>query len=232
MLVALILLLPFGALSYSRHLLAIEAFILLSLLFAVIPFPAAIDHFNAKTLIDEPFLSLLLFIPLSILLGLNFAGLEKFLGDGPVRQIPNVLPVLLVILFVFFPNRKVLAPSRDVNFVTANDLLLYDEIRNRMPTGIEILIPNASPYYDLGVDGGAWINFVTGRKTIRVNYETDLTSHRVFQKMCRMGARYIYLGSKPYSFSLNMVKRRKRWYSPLIYYRDVKLYKMTGCASR
>lgn len=228
-LLPLLLLLPFSIAYYFEYTIKIEIFILLCLLFTVTPFPEMDNFFHVKTLIDGPFLSILLFIPMSIILGLNFASLEQFLSNWFLKK-NNMLLFLFMLLFMFYPNKKIFTPLPDVNFVTTNDLFLYDEIKNQMPADIKILIPYATPYYELGTDGGAWINYVTGRETIKSEYDIDLASYSMLVQICNTGARYIYLGNKPYSFSTNVIMEQKYWYSPLIYYPDVKLYKIIGCS--
>jgi len=229
LLVLLVILLPFSYIHFFEQTIKLEMFFFLCLLFALIPVPRLSEMYNVGPLIDRPFLSMILFIPFSITPGLIYAGIEKFLANR-LKVNNNILLVVLVCIIITFPNKKVSEPLPNVNFVTPNDLHLYDGIIERIPKDAKVLIPSDSPYYELGVDGGAWITYATDRETVKVSYSIDLTSPQTLKYICNSGARYIYLGSKPYSFSLETIVQKKDWYTPIISYYDVQLYKIIGCS--
>jgi hypothetical protein len=207
----------------------IGIFTMLTIMTSMIPIPVLLINLKTASLIDRPFLSIFLFIPFSVILGLNFASLERYIHNRFGMIILRKILIVLLFAFIFFPNKKVSEPLPDVNFVTVNDLFLYQEIIKRIPPGSKILIPNHAPYYELGLDGGTWISFATGRTTIKLNYEEDLTSYLTFKFICKSGVEYIYSGNKPSSFSSEKLEQRQPWYNPVIYYPDVRLYQVINC---
>jgi hypothetical protein len=167
---------------------------------------------------------------LSILLGTNLAGLERFfIGRFGNSDIIASFMFLLILYLLIFPNQKVLVPAQNANLVYPDDLSIFQELERRLPINAKILIPNDSPMWDRGTDGGAWIEFFTGRPTIKLNYNVNLTSDKTLMDICAAGARYIYVGSRPSSFSMDEVEYRKHWYRPFIVYPNVKIYYIVGC---
>jgi hypothetical protein len=204
-------------------------------MFSIIPAPQVLSSYilthNAGTLIDRPFLSMFLFIPLSIYFGTGFAGIEKLFLDGfGQTKIFNIILVTFVLILLIFPTQKVLNPQQHTNFVSTNDILIYDEIKNNLPSNSKILIPFDQPSYYIGLDGGAWIELVTGRQTIKMIHDLNFTSKNNFREICAIGAEYIYIGNKPYSFSIGEIEKQKNWYGPLIIFPDVMLYEVIGCS--
>jgi hypothetical protein len=101
---------------------------------------------------------------------------------------------------------------------------------NDLPNNAKILIPHDPHNYPNGLDGGAWIGFVTGREIKTMKYDLDFSTNLTLREICAVDAEYIYIGNKPYSFSFDSVKQRIYWYVPFISFSDVKLYKVIGCS--
>lgn len=240
-LLVLLITLPLGMSYYFKAVFQLEMMILLCLIASTLPLPGHISIFNTNTLIDRPFLSIFLFIPLSILLGLNLAGIEQSMsairdqldGEQHSRKVTIKLGwvcwAFFVVLLLLTPSSRALTSLPGANLLSVNDLLVFEEIKRKTPANAKILIPNTSPYYELGIDGGAWISFATARETIKVHYSSDLTSLIFYKKMCSLGVDYLYLGGSPYSFSLAIVQQRLEWYRPISNYSTVKLYQLISC---
>jgi hypothetical protein len=224
------LLLPFGISNYPENTFKSAIFVSITIILLFAPSLKVLQSFYTETLIDEPFLSIFMFMPLSISFGTSFDGLERFLLKRFRHPgIINLFIVIFVSSFVVAPNQKVLKPLVNANLVTTNDLLIYQEIRKNLPSDARILIPNDPPSWILGLDGGAWIEFVTGRQTIKINRNVNLTSDLTLWQICSLGAQYLYIGSNPYSFSTDEVSLRQYWYTPLYLHPDAKLYQIVGC---
>jgi hypothetical protein len=231
LLVLLLVLFPLSVIYFTDCILDLVFFTTLTFIFSTIPAPQFLKSFNPDTLIDRPFLSIALFIPLSIIIGIGFAGLEKFTNEhSSLRSFYKLFLIVIITFVLFFPTQKVLLPQPSTNFVTSNDLTVYYNIKKFLPSNTKILIPNATPYYNLGIDAGAWIEYVTGHQTVKMPYDTDLTSLSTYMELCAIDVDYIYAGSTPYSYSSNKLEQRKQWYSPSIVFPDSKLYQVIGCS--
>lgn len=229
MLVPLLLLLPCSLTYYSKEISTIALFTLITIFVSIFPLPSHGFFSNINTLIDRPFLSIFLFIPLSITLGLNIASVENFLYSKFGKKSTNMLLVLLLLPILLTPNKKVIEPLPDVNFVTIDDLFLFQQIIKKTALDSKILIPSHTPYYELGLDGGAWIEYSTGRNTIKLSYDSNLNTSFTHQFLCDTGTEYVYSGNNQFSFSTEQLDAMETWYRPFIYYPDVKLYQVINC---
>jgi len=221
---------PFSAIFFGRFTFCMGQLIALLLIFFVIRTPEILaDYFNAPTFFDRPFLSMFLFIPLCILLGTGLAGLKRWIAPrGPYLE-TIVLAGFILMIFIF-PNDKVMKPLPDAVMVGEHDTLLYDDIKNNLPKDAKILVANAPGYYyDRGLDGGAWIELITGRQVHYASYDIDFTSCAVITKLCAAGTQYIYVGNKPYSFYASEMDLRSEWYQVEFSYPDAKLYRIVAC---
>lgn len=227
---ALLCLIPFSTAYFSKYSSIIFVFVMLTMMFVKIPAPKILaDNYSAYTLIDRPFLSIFLFLPVCIMIGMGFSGMDVFLKQLGQYQTINYLMIILLIFILFLPNPKALRPLPTANLVTENDVLIYKEIEYSLPDQAIILIPNAPPTYTLGLDGGAWIEYVTGRHAIRMAYDTDFTSYKTHKYICAVGAQYVYAGNKPYSFSSIDIEQQTGKYELSISSFDVRLYQVVNC---
>jgi hypothetical protein len=226
----LIVMVPFSAFYFGRYTFRTGLVIAFLFLFFLIPAPKFLtDIYYTTTLIDRPLLSMFLFIPICILFGTGLAGVEKWIAKHRSRRKSIVLIGFFFILFLF-PNKKVMKPLPHSIMAGKNDYQLYEDIKNNLPTDAKILIPNfPGYYYDRGLDGGVWVEFMTGRQIHQMSNDTDLASCSVMNEICATGTEYIYVGNKPYSFSADVIDLRNSWYQPAFSYPDAKLYRIVGC---
>ncbi len=224
----LLALLPIGLMVFPVAVLRVTWFILLALLFSTLPNPPL--PAQSETLLDRPFLSMLLFLPLTLLYGLEFAGLGKLSARWPILVDLGPFSMLVFALLLLSPNPKILAPLPNASLVSSDDLRLYPEITRRLPVGATIAIPAGKPYYELGLDGGAWIAFATGHPTVKLNYAIDLSTEPGLTQLCDSGARYVYLGSRLGSFRADTLVQHPDVYRLLIDYPQAKIYMVIGCA--
>ena len=200
------------------------------MIFIALPTPNLIaTNHNAPTLIDRPFFSLFLFLPVSMIIGLGMLGMDRHFKKFREYRISNMLITVLTIYILLFPNPKVLRPLTNSILISKNDIILYQFIKDSLPNQALILIPNLPPNYFFGIDGGVWLEYATGLHVVRMAYNTDFASDIALNDICAGGADYMYVGNTPYSFSTVDIELQRDRYEPYISHEDVKLYKIVGC---
>jgi hypothetical protein len=226
--VMLFVLVLLGAFSLPQPMLPIVGSILLSFLFSGLSKPTFTPWLNTETLLDRPFLSMMLYLPLSLVCGIGFASLDRLIARR-FANLGSTAFMVIAFLLALTPNRNMLAPLLSANLVSVDDLRLYPEIAARLPNSARIVIPSDTPYYELGIDGGAWIMSATGVPTVKLAYKSDLTKDETVTMICASGARYMYSGSQSISFLSSRLNQRSDIYQLLIDFPKAKLYTINGC---
>lgn len=154
-------------------------------------------------LLDQPFVETLLFIPLSLFVGLGIAGLSRQLSDHSVAQL---LPaaVLGVVVVLSIPSSFTLTPDSCCNYVRKSDIAAMNWIRQNTKENAVVWISGyKSGNYMIGTDAGVWISGLTTRNANKLQFDFDWDALSARAEICRKGYQevYIYKGGMPFSFN-------------------------------
>jgi hypothetical protein len=139
------------------------------------------------TLLDRPFVEMILYLPLALLGGFGLAGLETFLQERKnLRNVYFILSqtigpvfILLVVVNAFFQYD--LYPADCCSIVSYADLEAIDWMNNTLPKDARILIsstelnvlPTDEFQGNAGGDAGIWITPLINRPTVLMPFNTD-----------------------------------------------------------
>jgi len=217
-------------------------FLLLCSLF--IPTVNIIPCFANLTLLDRPFVEMILYLPLSFLGGLGLAGLEQTLSRQQARfgKLRLLHGGTIGVLFIGLILGNALIqyesyPSDCCNIVSRDDLIALDWMGKNLPydariliSANELIVQTSGSFQDYSpADAGAWITPLTSRVTIPYLYDTDLGQEKNFNSLCKMGIDYIYIGAIGQRFHAARLKSHPDWYKPLLSISRAEVYQVIGC---
>jgi hypothetical protein len=207
--------------------------------------PVRVPDYGNLTLLDRPFVEMILYLPLSILGGAGLAGLEKCLRQltdrwpikylKPIEYLSDVFIVLLLVNA--FANYN-LYQAECCSIVGRDDLVAIDWMDKNLPTQARILISSTelrvlasdSPQGAAGGDAGIWITPLTGRATLSLPYQSDFSQPAIFNTLCKRRAEYIYVGEKGAVFNTELLSTHPDRYQLLLSMPKAKIYRVTGCS--
>ena len=233
----------FAQWRYPR--LAFASILVVLLLFGGLLIPVNVPGYGNLTLLDRPFVEMILYLPLSLLGGAGLAGLEKSLQDliarWPARRFWSaqyLSGVFIVLLLVnAFANYNIY-PADCCSIVGRDDLVAIDWMDKNLPpdahiaissTELHVLDTNA-PHGAAGGDAGAWITPLTDRVTLPLPYQSDFSQQPIFNTLCKFGAGYLYVGEIGASFNIGSISAYPDRYRILLSMPKAKVYQVTGCA--
>jgi hypothetical protein len=188
------------------------------------------------TLLDRPFVEMILFMPLSMLGGLGLSGLEKKLqGRFVWSRYVGLLALGIVIVNAYFTYD--LYPSDCCVIVGNDDVVAMDWLANELPidarigissTQLRVLTLEASEG-DVGADAGIWITPLTGRVTVSLPYNTDFNDSVTWKTICEEQVDYLFVGEVGYPFDGGKIDAHPEWYRPLLSMPKTRVYEVIGC---
>ena len=232
----------FAQWAYPR--LAFTSILVILFLLGSIFIPVAVPGYGNLTLLDRPFVEMILYLPLSLLGGLGLAGLGQRLGQLTFKwQTARLWPVRYVgVLFIGAILANALAsytlyPSDCCSIVGRDDLVAIDWMDNNLPPEARILISSTelrvlatdSFQGSVGGDAGAWITPLTDRVTISLPFQSDFSQQATFELLCQMEVDYIYVGEIGATFHAEQMMPYPDRYRPLLSMPKAKVYQVTGC---
>jgi hypothetical protein len=236
---------PFVLVKFPQGFYFTLLFILcvLSALFIPVGFP--IPGLENQTILDRPFVEMLLYLPLSILAGLGLAGLLQALSAarGLSERIRSYARILAVVLMLGFTGMLSVAdydfyPSDCCNFVGHDDTVAFDWLDKHLPpeartlvAGTQLNVLPAGPSKNLaGSDAGIWIRAMSGRHTSLAPFDTDFRSASTLKRLCQRRIQYIYIGGTKQIFNTAQFHEKAEWYDRIFFLPDAQLYRLTGCS--
>jgi len=203
-----------------------------------------IPRFANLTLLDRPFVEMILYLPLSFLGGLGLAGLEQTLTRN--QAIPGRLRILKsgtigVLLSGLIVGNALLHyefyPSYCCNILGQDDLVAMAWMDENLPLDARILISATELIVQSSgrlqgysaADGGAWISPLTERVTIPLPYDINLGRQRSFNLVCKSRISHIYIGAVGMSFHAPQLRMHPEWYMPLLSMSRTEVYQVIGC---
>ncbi len=244
----ILILSPFALKKYPRETYFILFFILFLLVTLFIPTAWALPQFPDQTLLDRPFVEIILFFPLALLGGFGLAGLVRTLQDlsRPYAQMQdksrttrNTLFFIFVLLFSFFTLKNYdFYPSACCDFVGYDDTLAFDWLDKNLPQDTQILIagnqlnvvPNTTSSSLVASDAGIWITPLTGRKSIMLSHHLDFPSQEIFEELCKKEIDYIYLDNTSQSFKYSQLDKKPEWYKQTLILPSTSIYQLQSCS--
>ena len=242
---AVVILNPF---AFAKFPLGVYFNILLILLvFAAMFIPVGnwLPGFENQTLLDRPFVEILLFLPLSILGGLGLAGLLQFLSDIPGIPEQSRFHARLLTTIVVLGSAGLMSirnydfyPSDCCGFVGYDDTVALDWLDKNLPSDAHVLIAttqmnvlSSGPSPNLaGADAGIWIPALTGRKTTPAPFDTDFRSKDTLAQLCQKHIDYVYVGGTVQVFNASQLYARTDWYKKILSLPNAQLFQVTGCS--
>ncbi|HNT55312.1 MAG TPA: hypothetical protein PKG95_11405, partial [Anaerolineaceae bacterium] len=209
--------------KYPRLAFQVLLVVALALGAMILPLPAALDKIQG--LIDRPFFQIILFIPLSMLVGIGLAGLIAWPKQKYVR-IPLAL-VLGIGLLVWSPLAETTKPSDCCQLVTPDDLFIYSWLDDQtLQTDRVLIAAYQGPYRLIESDGGAWVEALTLRSGEKALYTMDFDAPLQQKALCAGGIVYIYVGAQPYSFDSASLAAQPGFYKLIIQLPGGSLYQL------
>ena len=214
---------------------------LLSLTMAGLFIPVAgFLGYGALTLLDRPYVQMLLYLPLSIFGGLGLAGLNQFLQRFSFH--PKLLAQLMTLLVIGFVILNAKAshsfyPSDCCQIASRDDLAAIHWMDKTLPPDADVLIASTdlfvtsleSPNTLAGVDGGIWITSLISRKTTPMRGGLNFDQPEIHADVCKKKIEYIYAGGMPQSFNVLQLGGQADWYQIIFFLPKAKVYQVIGC---
>ena len=192
--------------------------------------------YGALTLLDRPYVQMLLYLPLSIFGGLGLAGLNQFLQKS--RFLQKITAVSLIILVILNASTKhSFYPSDCCQIVSSDDLSAIHWMDKSLPPNASLLIASTNLFVTsfessdalAGVDGGIWINPLISRKAIPAQGNSNFEDIEIHTQVCQKKISYIYVGGTSQSFNSLPLEKRTDWYQLVFSLPSAKVYQVIGC---
>jgi hypothetical protein len=224
---------------------AFSLILVIFLLFGSLFIPVqGIPGYIDLTLLDRPFIEMILFLPLSLLGGLGLTGLERILQTTQA-QLGNITFLWGKYIGVFFVAvllinalfKYEVYPSGCCSIVGRDDLVALDWMDKNLPADARILTSSSelrvlatdSFQGSAGADAGTWINPLTSRATLPLPYFSDFSQQTTLATLCNMQVNYIYVGEAGLTFDDTKIAPHPDWYKALLSMPKVKVYEVIGC---
>ena len=218
-----------------------SSFLVCAIFIPMLPFIPG--YFNL-TLLDRPFVEMVLYLPLSVLGGLGLAGLQQFLqhrqeilGNFHFSWSRSAEVLCIGLLLINALSQYELYPSDCCAIAGADDVLAIDWIDKNLPQEARILVSavdlivlaSGTAQGHLSGDAGGWITPLTDRVTVPRPYISDFNRREVLDDLCTMQVNYIYVGEKGQSFDASQLIAHPGWYKPLLSMPKAGVYQVVGC---
>jgi hypothetical protein len=199
--------------------------------------PVFVPGYGALTLLDRPFVEMILFMPLAILGGLGWAGLEKYkyLQRVPIRFGAVVIVMILVVIHGWLrydwqpSDCCVIAGNDDVAAIAWMNTHLPRDIQVGVSaTTMNVLATDRFEGY-VGGDAGIWIMPLIDRIVMPVSFDTDFTQQVTLDLLCQKKITHLYVGEMGQSFDEAGISAHPEWYKLLLAMPQAKVYEVVGC---
>lgn len=196
--------------------------------------------YGALTLLDRPYVQMLLYLPLSIWSGLGVAGLFQLLSQLTLHsKLPTQLTACLLVIFVLLNARSNHAfyASTCCQIASHDDLAAIYWMEKTLPADAKILVASTdmfvtsieSPDALVGVDGGIWINPLTSRRTTSARGTLNFDTPKNHMDICQKNIGYIYAGGTTQSFNTTQLTAQTDLYQLVFSLPHAKVFQVIRC---
>jgi hypothetical protein len=206
-----------------------------------IPLGTLIPGYANTTLLDRPFVEMILYLPLTLLGGFGLASLEQILQDQKIarkntfRKIVSAFFFTLVIINAWFQYDFYPADCCDI--ASQDDLAAIQWADRNLPRDARILIsstelnvlPTDEYQGSAGGDAGTWIHPLINRFTIYMPYNTDFSQQQTLDTICQLHADYIYVGKTGSGFNEVGMSTLPQVYKAIFVLPNARIYEVAGC---
>lgn len=238
-LVTLSVLILFGFALKGYPQLTFSAVLLMFLMVASLFVPVRVPGDIDLTLLDRPFVEMILYLPLSLIGGLGIAGLESYLSETKISPVLSkyvgiLFSGLIVINAVF---QYQLYPSDCCIIVGSDDLVAIDWMDKNLPadalvaiSAVELMVLASDSFQGhVGGDAGIWITPLINQPTIPFLNFSDFSQDTTLQTLCELKANYLYIGETGQTFDTSKIGTQPEWYKILLSMPKAKVYQVIGC---
>jgi len=230
--------------AYPHVVFACVASTLFFLASLFIPFTDLLPGYVNMTLLDRPFVEMILYLPLTLLGGFGLAALEQMLRGRKLKlgkswsslsPIISVFVITLVLILALFQYD--LYPADCCDIVSADDLQAIDWMDGNLPEDARILVsstelkvlPTDEYQGSAGGDAGTWVNPLIRRSTIFMPFNTDFSQQQTLDTVCQLQADYVYVGGTGFFFDHAGMSVHPDGYKIVFSTPKAKVYEVTGC---
>ena len=238
MLLLVLTLLPFAIHSFPTQTFFLTGSLsLLALgLFIPIPFP----NFGILTLLDRPYLQMLLYLLLSFLSGFGLAGLLQVIKKININKKRFEYAVAFLFTGSIIWNASVnlnFYPSDCCQIITRDDLAAMQWINGSIPENAAFYIASTESNVTTheqtairsGVDGGIWIQPLTSHNVTYLDNQMNFENSEAYAQLCVDKNSYIYVGGMSNSFDANQLDHHPNWYQLVFALPKVRMYQIADC---
>ena len=188
------------------------------------------------TLLDRPYVEMILFMPLSLLGGLGLAGLEKMI-KSPYQYYLALMVIVLTSIYTL--TRYEFYPSTCCVIVGNNDLAAMAWVENQLPVNARVGIASRELKVvlddviegDAGTDAGIWVTPLTGRAGILLPHNLGFDQPVTLDMICGKKVQFLFVGELGQTFDIAQLMSRPTWYRPLLTMSGTRVYEVTGCGT-
>ena len=199
---------------------------------------------NNQTLLDRPFVEMLLYFPLSILGGLGLAGLLEiinkatFLSEQRLSYTKTLVSILVIgIVGIASLENYDFYPADCCHFISYDDTIIFDWLSKNISNDAQILVaanhlsvvPSSTSTDLVGSDAGLWIPALIDKKIVIMPYEIDFLSEGTIMELCKRKVTYIYVDNTNQSFNSNTLDKKEKWYKKILTLPNAQLYQLNTC---
>jgi hypothetical protein len=202
--------------------------------------PVNIPSYGALTLLDRPFVEMILYLPLSLLGGLGLAGFINVILQSRMKRFllhryTGLFLIGLVGIHAFYTYN--FYPAQCCMIAGQDDIQVIAWIKNHLPaeasigistTEMDVLISD-SPEGLVGTDAGIWITPLIGRVVSPLFYSSDFGQQSVRDVLCQNGIDYLYVGALGQHFDTQKLNAHPEWYRTVLVLQKIRVYEVMGC---
>jgi hypothetical protein len=243
MLFLILLLLPFAVREFSVA--ALSNIFSISFLLGSLSISASwfLPAYDVQTLLDRPFVEMVLFFPLAFLGGLGYAGMVRVVNNfhfhkGLFQKYINgfITISLFGAVLINFTQYK-FSPSTCCKYFWEEDAVAIDWMDRKIPLDAKIVISQSeSTVFESTQsieraysDAGTWVLPLIQRSTAPLPYHTDFSAEDTLDVLCNLKATYIYIGGRSDSFDLAQIQGQPGWYEMQLLMPKAQVFKVIAC---